>query len=61
MGSVRAIPVLRGVASRAARDAIERIKAKSGDLGDRIGLVEDEDRSGALSQTEAGRLSLDED
>jgi HEAT repeat protein len=61
MGTARAIPVLRAMGSRAAEDAIARIKERTGDLSGHVALIEAEDNRGALSQTEAGRLSLEED
>jgi hypothetical protein len=61
MGTVRALPVLKQVGSKEARAAIERIKARVGNVEGHVALVDDEDRGGALSEADSGRVSLSRD
>ncbi len=59
LGSARAIPLLRRVASREARDAIARIRARVGELDGHLAIVGGEqDARGALSEAEAGKISI---
>jgi HEAT repeat protein len=61
IGTARAIPVLKRIGTMQSIEAIARIRERAGDLAGHVALVEPEDRSGALSEVDAGRLSLDED
>ena len=61
MGTARAIPVLRQLRTKESLAAIARIRDRVGALEGHVAIVDAEDRTGALSQTDAGRLSLEED
>lgn len=60
IGTARAIPVLKNVGTKEAKAAIERIKARVGDLSGNMALAEDR-TVGAVSEADAGQVSMAEE